>query len=321
VVCVAAGALIPGRSMLVAAALAPIAGAIFVALSLARRWLTGHAGYTLQQQVLGVELGCAAALALARAPVLAHLDLLTLGLCALLAVGRVGCFVSGCCFGVPSSFGVVYPEACHGPGPHPRRFPVQLVEAAAWVGLGAVGLLAAIVGAPGDALALTGVLYGLVRFALEGLRDDPRPRLAGLTEGRWLAILGAAAGFGVWASVHPPNPGEVALLGVGVVSAGILAAVLPLAWAPAAPSLPPEARRVVGDLLRGAGPAVQVAAIGPARFGVRRSGPGRVELSVSAVEGPFDEATARIWLEQAVGGPVPPLVLGERAALVELQLP
>lgn len=49
------------------------------------------------------------------------------------AIGRIGCFLGGCCYGVPCAWGVVYPRgsipySVYGNAP---LFPVQLVEAGA----------------------------------------------------------------------------------------------------------------------------------------------------------------------------------------------
>ena len=41
-----------------------------------------------------------------RLPVRHYLDILAIGLMLLLAFGRVGCFLNGCCFGKPTSFPV-----------------------------------------------------------------------------------------------------------------------------------------------------------------------------------------------------------------------
>lgn len=60
---------------------------------------------------------------------------------AYIAVVRIGCFLGGCCYGVPSRYGVLYPreiftpvDGCRrfrpGPVPNGRVLPVQLVESA-----------------------------------------------------------------------------------------------------------------------------------------------------------------------------------------------
>ena len=43
--------------------------------------------------------------------------------------GRIGCFLSGCCYGIESSFGFVYHHALDAAINDVMRFPIQLVEA------------------------------------------------------------------------------------------------------------------------------------------------------------------------------------------------
>ncbi len=44
--------------------------------------------------------------------------------------GRLGCFSAGCCWGIPVSWGVSFPNSLSGVDPHQTYFPVQLAEAA-----------------------------------------------------------------------------------------------------------------------------------------------------------------------------------------------
>ena len=47
------------------------------------------------------------------------------------AIGRIGCFLGGCCYGVPCAWGVAYPEGSlpYSVCGNAPLFPVQLVEA------------------------------------------------------------------------------------------------------------------------------------------------------------------------------------------------
>lgn len=105
------------------------------------------------------------------------------------AVGRVGCFLGGCCFGVPHDGGlaVVFPKnsaAYTELGHHNAMyvneqgtvalFPVQLFEAAGEMVL--VGVLIALLlrGAKNGAVILTYAgAYAVLRFVLEWWRFDP----------------------------------------------------------------------------------------------------------------------------------------------------
>lgn len=95
-------------------------------------------------------------------------------------LGRVGCFLNGCCYGRPAgdSFcGIAYPPVCE-PGnlfPGVPLFPVQIIESAGLLVIWAVLLFAY----PrrkkdGAVFALYLLLYPPVRFGLEYLRGDER---------------------------------------------------------------------------------------------------------------------------------------------------
>ena len=103
------------------------------------------------------------------------------------AIGRLGCYAAGCCWGVECArpWGVAFPpeaRAATGVPSGVALHPVQLYEA---------GLALAIFGALvwlGRRRAFTGqvvlaylVLYSAARFALEFWRDDPRGNVLGLT--------------------------------------------------------------------------------------------------------------------------------------------
>lgn len=126
-------------------------------------------------------------------PALAFGDLIAAPLCFAHALGRIGCFMNGCCYGKAAAWGIVLPEV-----DTLARIPVQLLEAA---GLALAGVALGAVPAPrggrtGRVLAAYLVLYGGLRFTLELWRDDPRgPVLGGwMTPSQLLALLAAGTG-------------------------------------------------------------------------------------------------------------------------------
>lgn len=95
-------------------------------------------------------------------------DLFALALPAGEAVGRVGCFLNGCCYGTPAGAGVAWAVFQHGK----LRHPAQLYSAAFDVVL--LGVLLAASGRlkrEGDLFRLYLVLFGLGRFGLEFWRQ------------------------------------------------------------------------------------------------------------------------------------------------------
>jgi phosphatidylglycerol---prolipoprotein diacylglyceryl transferase len=118
-------------------------------------------------------------------------------------LARIGCFLGGCCYGRPSTNGVLYPRTVfestsHGcrrfsasPDPGTRVFPIQLVEAAVQTAL--FGVLAAMVwqfpATAGSIFWLYLSMYSLVRFALDFCRTaSARPRYWRLSEAQLICV-------------------------------------------------------------------------------------------------------------------------------------
>ena len=133
---------------------------------------------------------------LARRPAAALFDALAPAGLLALAVGRVGCFLAGCCYGRPTTlpWGVVFADL----GPSPRH-PLQLYSAAADLAL--VALLPARAPVAGVVACRALVGFGVVRAALECLRDpgaaDPLfGRTVTLAQLAALALAAGAAAVG-----------------------------------------------------------------------------------------------------------------------------
>lgn len=130
-------------------------------------------------------------------------DLLGLSLPLYVGFCRVGCFLGGCCYGVPSRRGVSYPEeifermpGCrlYSPGRCPgiRVVPIQLVESAIQFAIFIVllrwlwteDLLR------GDVLFLYLIIYAPSRFVLDFYRrESARPRWGRFSEAQVLCLL------------------------------------------------------------------------------------------------------------------------------------
>jgi len=120
-------------------------------------------------------------------------------------VGRLGCFLNGCCWGrvTDSSWGVLFP------GEEFARHPVQLYEAGA---LFALALwLDRLSTRPGrrEGSTFTAYLgaYAAVRFGLEFLRGDQMP-YAGLTLPQWTSLAFAAGAVFLYLSIRRRGSGH-----------------------------------------------------------------------------------------------------------------
>jgi phosphatidylglycerol:prolipoprotein diacylglycerol transferase len=104
-----------------------------------------------------------------------------------LALGRQGCFAAGCCWGKPTSlpWGVQFTELGHeitGVPIDAHLHPTQLYESAAAALIFLFLLwLHGRRRFDGQVILFFAVLYSIVRFSIEFLRDDPRGDIAGLT--------------------------------------------------------------------------------------------------------------------------------------------
>ena len=81
--------------------------------------------------------------------------------------GRIGCFLAGCCYGIPSSWGFIYPHETA------SRLPLPLIEAACNIMILMILLLFEKYCSPrGYHLPFYGILYRITRFVLEFFRGD-----------------------------------------------------------------------------------------------------------------------------------------------------
>lgn len=115
------------------------------------------------------------------------------------AFGRLGCFLAGCCYGVPwqGVLAVYYPPSPLGITPEGPVFPVQLLEALLCLII--CGLLLWAGDRPHNSLDLSGlylILYSLMRFGLEYLRGDTvRGFFGPLSTSQWISTILLLAGI------------------------------------------------------------------------------------------------------------------------------
>lgn len=143
-----------------------------------------------------------------------------------IALGRIGCFLNGCCWGKPTTGfpGVRFPETSNTwsefdrlfPGQaasHPLLHPTQLYETGATLGF--FFLLTWFDRKKkrneGETIMLAGVCYSIWRFLIEFVRADDRPPLFGtLSYSQSLSLLtfaACAAGFWFFRTRKPPLTG------------------------------------------------------------------------------------------------------------------
>jgi phosphatidylglycerol:prolipoprotein diacylglycerol transferase len=124
-------------------------------------------GIVFYGALLGGALSLAAAAHAFGLPLLATWDAMLPALPIAHAIGRIGCFFGGCCYGAPSQL----PWAVHYPGEAIARHPWPLYEAALLCAL-ALLFWRATDHTPGRRALLYVLSYACVRLTLEPLRGD-----------------------------------------------------------------------------------------------------------------------------------------------------
>jgi len=117
------------------------------------------------------------------------------------SVGRIGCFLNGCCYGVPSSFGFVFPRGSPAGEFFSGQtlFPTQLISSLNLLIMGIVlHLLRKKNIARDRLLPLFLILYSVHRFLIEFLRGDTFPVAFNLTSFQIISIILALFSFIWW---------------------------------------------------------------------------------------------------------------------------
>ena len=154
---------------------------------------------------LGAGVGIAIFARLRRERLLPLLDFIITAIPLGHALGRVGCYLNGCCYGQAwEGWGAVRVEGLN-------RYPVQLYEAVANL------LIYVLVLAKyrlrrreGDALCLYLLVYPVTRFLLEFLRGDGELQWMNLTVAQWISMVLFSIGLVLHFSPRPRHEPEPA---------------------------------------------------------------------------------------------------------------
>lgn len=102
------------------------------------------------------------------------------------AIGRLGCFLNGCCYGKPSNlpWAVSFPFLTY--RVHPTEIYYVLSDAALFLIL---YIFSRTETKPGELTAWYLILYGFTRSAVDSLRGDLLPGFLGLYTTQWYAVV------------------------------------------------------------------------------------------------------------------------------------
>ena len=153
---------------------------------------------------IGAALGIILFARLRKLPLLSIADLAVSALPLGHALGRLGCFMNGCCYGLATTCRWAIFNA------DDYRYPVQLIEAA--LNIGVYLLLLRIYRrrkTTGMVLATYLMTYPIGRFLLEYLRGDQRMRWSGLDIAQEVSVVLFITGVILWLVLRrrkAPNP-------------------------------------------------------------------------------------------------------------------
>lgn len=170
-------------------------------------WSSGSGFYGA---FVGGTLALALTARIKKMPVLPTLDaihgVIPLGF----ALGKIGCFLAGCCYGFPTPHGVSFrpgslcweTQKANGIVPGTPVHPIPLYDLVFGFGLfGALLWLGKRSKQPGEVLAAGTVGYSAYRFVVEFFRDDPDCHTFGssaLRDSQFTAIVLFVAGAAAW---------------------------------------------------------------------------------------------------------------------------
>jgi phosphatidylglycerol:prolipoprotein diacylglycerol transferase len=136
------------------------------------------------------------------------------------AVGRLGCFLNGCCDGVACSlpWGVRFPAGSHAwtrqanagliAPDAPFSLPVHPTQL--YAALAGMFVLCALMAyfprrrRPGQVIALLMILYSLTRWPIESLRGDEPALILGMTSAQLISLALLAGGLVMWLRLQRP---------------------------------------------------------------------------------------------------------------------
>ena len=110
--------------------------------------------------------------------------------------GRIGCFLAGCCYGreTDSAIGMVFADSPFAPN-DVAVIPTQLISS---IGDFAIAIILILIARKRPKDGITGswylLLYGIGRFLVEFLRDDPRGSVDIFSTSQFISIFIVAAG-------------------------------------------------------------------------------------------------------------------------------
>jgi phosphatidylglycerol:prolipoprotein diacylglycerol transferase len=145
-----------------------------------------------------------------RGEFLKMLDILSVGMPLGHAIGRIGCFLEGCCYGRPadSFIGVMFPPDSAAGCSGVKVLPTQLIESFFLFLIFFVILyLSKRKKITGQLFSFYLVTYGILRFIVEFYRGDSRGSISALSTSQFISIFAIITGIFIFYRVKNKNRG------------------------------------------------------------------------------------------------------------------
>ncbi len=156
-------------------------------------------GFVVYGAIIGGIAGGAIYLRIAGLPFLPYFDLVMPSVALAQGIGRIGCFLAGCCYGRETDawYGIVFPHSDIAPE-GVKLIPTQLFSSI--LDFFHFGILI-VIGRKAKKNGIVGacylLFYGLGRFAVEQLRDDPRGNIGFLSTSQFISLFWIFIGAGL----------------------------------------------------------------------------------------------------------------------------
>lgn len=140
---------------------------------------------------------------------LSYMDMMAPAVAINQGLGRVGCFMAGCCYGRPTDswFGVVFPDGCLAPA-GVKLIPTQLISAAFDIAMAVLLILITRkVKYRGMISGIYLMMYGVGRFIIEIFRNDvDRGMIGALSTSQFISIFMVVFAAGYLYFVNKSRP-------------------------------------------------------------------------------------------------------------------
>lgn len=151
-----------------------------------------HGGLVWFGGLIGAALSAIVFMRLKKMPVFLTLDFFAPFVVLGQAIGRIGCFFNGCCYGKPLASGIYFPVH------HMRLFPAQLLDSLTLILVFVILRMMRDGKKSGIIFTYYLMLSALQRFLMEFVRGDLRPFYLSLSIFQWVSICLFSTGVSLY---------------------------------------------------------------------------------------------------------------------------